>query len=387
MLAPQEPTGAHAIASALRDSDIAIAHAIDLLSRTDVHAETGLAPELFLTLEAGWTAPEARMVVKAECALRAMPVTKANFRAGKLSWSQVRAIVSSVRSIDVHGRAEIDTVIGNHATDEPDALLQRIDDEVADRRADLAVAREDRAIERSFLSVQPHLDGSATLYGETDAESTAIIVEALDSIAGRPVDPDAEGAPSRARQRMEAFIHICETTLNGGHNRVQSGRPRPRFLATIDLEAFADHGRTQSARILAAISGRRARVTPVATETMVCDATIQPVVFDGARPIAVGDATSPISAKLRTALAARDGGCRFPGCGAPVAWCDAHHIRARINDGPTEIDNLLLLCRRCHRRIHRFRWRITLRNDGTIEFTRQGRGYSSTPRARTLSRS
>src|SRR5690349_12847991 len=224
MLAPREPTGAHAIASALRDSDMAIAHAIDLLSRTDVQAETGLTPELFLTLEAGWTGPDARMVVKAERALRAMPVTKANFRAGKLSWGQVRAIVSTVRSSDVNGRAEIDALVGRHAADEPDELLQRIDDQVADRRADLAVAREDRALERSFLSVQPRLDGSATLYGETDAESTAIIVEALDSIAARPVDPDVEDAPSRARQRMDAFIHMCEMTLNGGHNGAQNGR-------------------------------------------------------------------------------------------------------------------------------------------------------------------
>jgi len=193
-------------------------------------------------------------------------------------------------------------------------------------------------------------------------------------------------APDEVRQRMDAFIHMCETTLKGGPNGGHIGRPRPGFLATLDLDTFAEQGRAQSARILASVSGRPARVTPVATETMLCDATIQPVVFDGARPIAIGDATSPISAKLRTALAARDGGCRFPGCGAPVAWCDAHHICARLNHGPTEIDNLLLLCRRCHRRVHRFRWRISLRDDGTIEFTRQGRGYSSTPRARTLSR-
>lgn len=389
MLAPREPTGAYAIAFALREADIAIAHAIDLLSRTDVQAETGLTAELFLSLEAGWTAPEARMVVRAERTLRAMPLTKANFRAGKLSWSQVRAIVSSMRAVDIAGCAEIDAIVAGRVEDEPDALLQRIDDEIADRRLDLAVAREDRAIDRSFLSVQPRLDGSATLYGETDAESTAIIVEALDAIAARPVDPDAEDAPTRARQRMDAFIHMCETTLNGGSSGDHLGRPRPRFLATIDLDAFAEQGRTQSARILAAVSGRPARVTPVAAETMLCDATVQPVVFDGARAVAVGDATSPIGAKLRTALAARDGGCRFPGCGAPVAWCDAHHIRARINEGPTEIDNLLLLCRRCHRRVHRFRWRLSMHRDGTIEFTRQGRSYSSTPRARprALSRS
>ncbi|MGZ4214221.1 MAG: HNH endonuclease, partial [Actinomycetota bacterium] len=55
--------------------------------------------------------------------------------------------------------------------------------------------------------------------------------------------------------------------------------------------------------------------------------------------------------------------------------------RARIHDGPTTIDNLILLCRRCHRRVHRLRWRIELGPDGSITFTRRGQTYSSSPRA------
>jgi hypothetical protein len=151
----------------LRDADASISRAIGLLSRTDVLAETGLSPELFLTLEAGWTATDARMVVKAERTLRAMPLTRAAFAAGKLSWGEVRAIVSAVRSVDVHGRAAIDQAVDDAAgLDEPDAIIGRVDDLVASQRADLALAREDRAIERSFLAVQPHLDGKASFYGQ-----------------------------------------------------------------------------------------------------------------------------------------------------------------------------------------------------------------------------
>jgi hypothetical protein len=113
-----------------------------------------------------------------------------------------------------------------------------------------------------------------------------------------------------------------------------------------------------------------------------CDANVIPVVFDGGRPIAVGTAQDAITSRMRTVLIARDGGCRFPGCRAPVSWCDAHHIRARVHEGPTVIDNLILLCRRCHRRIHRYRWRITLGDDGTCEFSTQGRAFASSPRAR-----
>ncbi|MGZ4208084.1 MAG: HNH endonuclease [Actinomycetota bacterium] len=56
-------------------------------------------------------------------------------------------------------------------------------------------------------------------------------------------------------------------------------------------------------------------------------------------------------------------------------------MRARIHDGPTSIDNLILLCRRCHRRVHRSRWRIEVQADDPIHFTRRGRTYSSSPRA------
>jgi len=317
---------------------------------------------------------------KAAATLRTMPLTKAAFDLGKLSWGQVRAIVSGVRFVTADHRAVIDALVHDqaHGSGDPDELLARVDDEVARIRADLSVAREDRAIERSFLAVQARLDGSASFYGEADAESTATILEALDAAADKPVDPEAEGAPSRARQRLDALVRVSEAFLGGG----TSGHARPRVIATVDVDAFAQKGRTESARILWSLAGRPAGLTPVATETMLCDSTIVPVVFEGARPVAVGDATSSITPKLRTALAARDGGCRFPGCRTPVAWCDAHHIRARIQDGPTVIDNLLLLCRRCHRRVHRFRWRITLQNDGAIEFSRQGRTYSSTPRAR-----
>jgi hypothetical protein len=65
-----------------------------------------------------------------------------------------------------------------------------------------------------------------------------------------------------------------------------------------------------------------------------------------------------------------------------VAWCDAHHITGRISDGPTVIDNLMLLCRRCHRLVHRRRWRITLRDDGVMEFRWNGTMFESSPHTR-----
>lgn len=71
-------------------------------------------------------------------------------------------------------------------------------------------------------------------------------------------------------------------------------------------------------------------------------------------------ATSPTrlaTADQRRALLARDGGCAYPGCGA-VRRLIAHHIRYYDDGGPTELRNLVLLCRRHHRIVHRCALRI-----------------------------
>ncbi|MGZ4209347.1 MAG: DUF222 domain-containing protein [Actinomycetota bacterium] len=368
---------------ALLEADRLTAKALHILSSTDVEAAAGLPAEILLALQARRTGPEARFMAHAAAALRAMPATSVAFMRGDLSWGQVRAIVSAVRALDADGRLAVDELICRSAdalrTADPDELIARVDDAVARAREDLAIAREDRRIEGGFLAVQGRFDGSASVYGEADAESTATLLEALDAHAENPVAPEEDG-PSRASQRFDALIAICESSLNGG--RTDTTRARPRVFATIDFESLSGRGGKDAARILWSLAGRPARLTPLATEALLCDSTIVPVVFRGAHPLAVGDASSPISQKMRSALIARDGGCRFPGCRAPVSWCDAHHIRARIHDGPTTIDNLLLLCRRCHRRVHRSRWRIEVHADDPIHFTRRGRTYSSSSRAR-----
>jgi len=42
----------------------------------------------------------------------------------------------------------------------------------------------------------------------------------------------------------------------------------------------------------------------------------------------------------RRVLILRDGGCTFPGCGAPASWCDAHHVHHWEDGGLTDIANL-----------------------------------------------
>ena len=69
-------------------------------------------------------------------------------------------------------------------------------------------------------------------------------------------------------------------------------------------------------------------------------------------PVDLGATIRLASPAQRRALAARDGGCTFPGCDRPPGWTQAHHVVHWIKDGPTDIDNLALLCHFHHHRVH-----------------------------------
>ncbi|MGH3638913.1 MAG: DUF222 domain-containing protein, partial [Mycobacterium sp.] len=68
--------------------------------------------------------------------------------------------------------------------------------------------------------------------------------------------------------------------------------------------------------------------------------------------IGSGRATRQISRRLRRALEHRDRCCVVPGCGA-TRGLHAHHVRAWEDGGPTELDNLVLVCPYHHRLHHR----------------------------------
>ena len=84
------------------------------------------------------------------------------------------------------------------------------------------------------------------------------------------------------------------------------------------------------------------------------------------QPLDVGRASRVVSPAQRSALAVRDGGCVFSDCDRPLAWCEAHHLVHWIDGGPTDLDNLALLCRAHHRAVHEGGWRLERDPDGRL---------------------
>ncbi len=109
-------------------------------------------------------------------------------------------------------------------------------------------------------------------------------------------------------------------------------------------------------------------IPPSVLEEYFCNARITGVVFGSeGMPLWHGHAKRRATKAQMNALRARYGGCG--GCGANMWICDGHHIRPVSQGGPTNIDNLMLLCWACHQKVHHHDWRVVPDGQGlhTIE--------------------
>ena len=67
----------------------------------------------------------------------------------------------------------------------------------------------------------------------------------------------------------------------------------------------------------------------------------------------LGRLTYTPSDAQRRGLIARDRGCMVPGCKRKARWCQAHHVIWWTNGGGTDMGNLVLVCHRHHKQVHK----------------------------------
>jgi hypothetical protein len=131
--------------------------------------------------------------------------------------------------------------------------------------------------------------------------------------------------------------------------------PAVRVLVSAeDLAGRSGHGRIQ---------GHHDPISIETVERIACNSGIIPVQFDShGQVIDVGREQRLFTRRQRIGLAARDGGCRWPGCERLPGWTEAHHVEHWKRDsGETNIDNGIMLCRHHHLLLHDNHWEITQR--------------------------
>ncbi|MBY4404050.1 DUF222 domain-containing protein [Rhodococcus fascians] len=97
---------------------------------------------------------------------------------------------------------------------------------------------------------------------------------------------------------------------------------------------------------------------------LACDCVLTAIVMDeNGNPLNLARTARTVTAKQKRALTARDHGCAFPGCGKPAAWTEGHHIWHWADGGPTDMNNLVLLCGFHHRLVHHSDWELFIGTD------------------------
>ncbi|BCN63221.1 HNH endonuclease [Prescottella equi] len=234
--------------------------------------------------------------------------------------------------------------------------------------------------ERNEFHASKTLNGRVAVKGDLDAVTGEMLLTALSSLTKprNPVDDPAEKR-TPARQRADAFSEILRRYLDSGDAPVEGGE-RPHLSLHVNA---TDLARSEAAHEWVNPDGesdlfgdkdiaRMPHTGPLSIATarrLACDCHLTPIVMDDGIPLNLGRSSRTVSKKQRRALIARDHGCAFPGCGTPPAHCEGHHVKHWADGGPTDLDNLVLLCRYHHTLLHHSHWEVHIGPDRKPWFT------------------
>lgn len=214
--------------------------------------------------------------------------------------------------------------------------------------------------------------------GAEDDDYTSPLWQPHEMPGGDAVIEEFEGESwpgSLGARRADGLRLLAERYLAAGADRVDTSAERYQVVVHIDQALLASESVASATggRLPQSSSGRLFQTCELgdghslAIETarrLACDTSLVGIVNDeNGEPLNVGRKTRAISPALRRALRARDGGCRFPGCGR-TRFTHAHHVIHWANGGETKLENLITLCHFHHGLVHEGGFSIERIGDG-----------------------
>ncbi len=244
------------------------------------------------------------------------------------------------------------------------AVRRRADEETRVDQDETRAHQRERYLSYSWVDEGRNL----ALQGCLAADQGAVVAKALDRAADRIPDVIADEHDEARRahldpldaRRADALYAFCSRAI-----AQDTDADRATVVLHTDTDALCDEGAHGSALDQGGV------VDPATVMRMTCDCRIQVVRHDRYGTITgVGDTQRLVPRRLLRALQRRDSGCcTFPGCHARM-FLHAHHIWHWGLGGPTDLDNLTLMCVFHHRLVHEFRWRVALGPPGVTRWFR-----------------
>lgn len=328
------------------------------LDRRKAHVGRARSTEELAAETLNATRGHARHQVRTAAALRQLPHTLQAYAAGRLDAAKIRHARCLVEEIDDARRRgqpiaddaleQLDAQLAHKAPETPLAELRRDLDRWTRRAVpELLADRERNAHARRFLHTTQGPDG-LRITGLLDMRAGMMLLTALASLSGKHGPDDDRTYEQR---QADAVGALAEGHLDAG-DLPEIARQRPHLLLVADQRAL--EGDPDAPAPLLDGHG------PVSTQMarQISDDAVATLALndDEGAPNAVGRTQRYPNRALRVKVTVRDEGC--VGCRAPINRCQFHHIVPWHQSGPTELENLCLLCPACHHKLHHYKWRI-----------------------------
>jgi hypothetical protein len=383
-------------------------HWLGELADLDARGAAGADQGVPAASTASWLRNRLRM--SATAASNAVATARAVFRGplcataqalceGDISAAHASALAHGTRDLPTQVAAEAEpTLLAAARHLDPPQLRRLVDHLRSTLDPDGADAQAQQRHARRGVWTATTWEGMVALQGLLEPEAGQLLLAALEPLA-RP--HRADDPRSGDQRRADALVELARRALEAGQ-LPQTGGVRPQLLVTMDLDSLLGHPGALGGEL-----GGLGSISPEACQRFACDSALTrvlitrhpdhpggdqspadehglaarlqaamallPPTLGGAprQPLDVGRSSRVVTPAQRAALAVRDGGCVFPDCARPLAWCEGHHLVHWLDGGPTDLDNLALLCRAHHRAVHEGGWQLTRGPDG--HFTATGR--------------
>ncbi|PRY58976.1 HNH endonuclease [Glycomyces artemisiae] len=211
-------------------------------------------------------------------------------------------------------------------------------------------------------------NGMWALSGELSGDTGRLLDKYLKTACPPPRqdEQDLDGVlPAQPNRHAEALHQLI-----AGYGTNPDAVKRHGHTATLDLTVDIDTLQGKDTGRTPLLEGQPISVAKA--RHLACEAGIIPGVFDydTGEAIELGRAARLPNQALRRKLELEQReGCAWSGCSRPVAWTEAHHITHWADGGDTNADNLILLCRFHHGRIHTAGWTVEKTGPGQATIT------------------
>ena len=341
---------------------VLVTEAARLIALGERHGDGGAS---VLCDQGGKSRSEARRCLAVAEALDAMPQARTAVEAGEVSLANAERLAQAAKRTAPESVDAAANLLDQARDLPPDRFAREVDAWTQSQQDDHGHGNYLAQRQQRYLRIRRDRD-KVRIDGQYDLEAGTRIgarlqrlAEALrrqDDQAARNTSGGGEGSRRSWDQLQADALDVLASGDTGPDSRDSTGsRPKAEVIVVADIGVLT--GEDPSGRCEIPGTGP---VPPTVLERIACDAELTGVLFSDGKPLHHGATVRTATKAQWRMLIARDGGCI--GCGAEPRWCQAHHIVPYAQSRRTDIDNLVLVCWRCHHNIHDHNWQITHRH-------------------------